>query len=462
MEIGSMKHHRILIVDDERIARENLDRILKKEGYETLAVESGETALKELQKTEFDVVLTDLRMQGVDGIGVLEKTKALYPNAEVVIITGYATVATAVEAMQKGAYYYITKPIVIDDVRILVRQALEKKSLKQEVEDLKLRIKSQNEVSLITGNNPKMDNLKKIITQIAPTDCTVLILGETGTGKELVARTIHDLSSRVGKRFLAINCGAFNEDLLANELFGHEKEAFTGARGIRKGLLEAADGGTVFLDEIGDMPLSMQVKLLRVMQNKTIIRVGGTDEIPVDIRIIAATNKDLAMEIAQGMFRRDLYYRLNVISLLVPPLTERKSSIPVLCGHFLNKFSSAQGKNVSGVSDEVLNLLADYEFPGNIRELENIMEHAVAMADSSRIEMRHLPADFQQLKLKIHSRRQREFLTLEENEMEYIAWVLAQVDHKKSKAAEILGIDRVSLWRKLRRYNLDSQEISRD
>lgn len=451
-----MKHHRILIVDDERIARENLDRILKKEGYETLAVESGETALKELQKTEFDVVLTDLRMQGVDGIGVLEKTKALYPNAEVVIITGYATVATAVEAMQKGAYYYITKPIVIDDVRILVRQALEKKSLKQEIEDLKLKIKSQNEVSFITGNNPKMDNLKKIIAQIAPTDCTVLVLGETGTGKELVARTIHDLSNRTEKRFLALNCGAFNEDLLANELFGHEKEAFTGARGIRKGLLEAADGGTVFLDEIGDMPLSMQVKLLRVMQNKTIIRVGGTDEIPVDIRIIAATNKDLAMEIAQGMFRRDLYYRLNVISLHVPPLTERKSSIPVLCSHFLSKFSRAQGKSVSGITDEVLNLLADYEFPGNIRELENIMEHAVAMADSAMIEMRHLPADFQQLKLKIHGKRQREFLTLEENEMEYIAWVLEQVDHKKSKAAEILGIDRVSLWRKLRRYNLDA------
>jgi DNA-binding NtrC family response regulator len=456
MEIGRMNPHRILIVDDERIARESLERILRKEGYSTLAVESGVMAINALQKAEFDVVLTDLRMQGVDGLEVLEKSKALYPHAEVVIMTGYASVSTAVEAMQKGAFYYIPKPIVMDDVRILVRQALEKKSLKNEVENLKLRIKSQEEVAFITGNNPKMDNLKKIVEQIAPTDCTVLILGETGTGKELVAKTIHKLSNRASQRFLAINCGAFNEDLLANELFGHEKDAFTGARGIKKGLLEVADGGTVFLDEIGDMPLSMQVKLLRVMQDKTIIRVGGTDEIPVDIRIIAATNKDLAMEIEQGLFRRDFYYRLNVITLHVPPLVERKGSIPVLCRHFLRKFSDAQGKNVSEISDDVLDLLADYEFPGNIRELENIMEHSVAMADGASIELRHLPADFQQLKLKIHSKRQREFLTLEENEMEYIAWVLDQVDHKKTKAAEILGIDRVSLWRKLRRFNLDA------
>jgi len=451
-----MKGARILIVDDEQIARENLDHILKKEGYETVPAESGVSALRELEKGEFDLVLTDLKMQVVDGLQVLEKTKELYPDTEVIVITGYATVATAVEAMQKGAFYYLPKPVKIDEVRILVRQAIEKKSLKKEVAGLKLRIKEQKETIFITGSNPKMDSLKKTMEQIAPTDCTVLILGETGTGKELVARTIHRLSNRSEKRFLAINCGAFNEELLANELFGHEKDAFTGARGIKKGLLEAANGGTVLLDEIGDMPLSMQVKLLRVMQDRTIIRVGGTDDIPIDIRVIAATNKDLAGEIEGGSFRKDLYYRLNIITLHVPPLAERKESIPVLCRHFLKKFSDTQNKNVVNISDDVSDMLMNYEFPGNIRELENIMEHAVAMADGDTVEMRHLPADFQQLKFRIQSRRQREFLTLEENEMEYIAWVLEQVDNKKSKASEILGIDRVSLWRKLRRYNLDA------
>lgn len=451
-----MKRTRILIVDDEQIARENLDHILKKEGYETFPVENGITALQELEKKEFDLVITDLKMQIVDGLQVLEKAKETHPDTEVIVITGYATVATAVGAMQKGAFYYLPKPVKIDEVRILVRQALEKRSLKKEVADLRLRIGEQKELLLVTGNNPKMESLKKTVEQIAPTDCTVLILGETGTGKELIARTIHRLSSRSEKRFMAINCGAFNEELLANELFGHEKEAFTGARGIKKGLLEAANGGTVFLDEIGDMPVSMQIKLLRVMQERSIIRVGGTDDVPVDIRVIAATNKDLAGKIEEGSFRRDLYYRLNVIAIHVPPLAQRKESIPVLCRHFLRKFSDAQNKNVVNISDDVSEMLMNYEFPGNIRELENIIEHAVAMAEKDTVEMRHLPADFQQLKFRIAGRRQREFLTLEENEMEYIAWVLDQVDNKKSKAAEILGIDRVSLWRKLRSYNLDT------
>nr|CBX28889.1 Acetoacetate metabolism regulatory protein atoC [uncultured Desulfobacterium sp.] len=450
------KTARILIVDDEKIARENLDHILKKEGYETVPAESGAVAIKELEKTEFDLVLTDLKMQVVDGLKVLEKTKELYPDTEVIIITGYATVATAVEAMQGGAFYYIPKPVKIDEVRLLVKQALEKKSLKKEVAELKLRVGSKKEVTFITGNNPKMDSLKKTIEQIAPTDCTALILGETGTGKELVAKMIHQLSNRHENRFLAVNCGAFNEELLANELFGHEKEAFTGARGIKKGLLEVAEGGTVFLDEIGDMPLSMQVKLLRVLQDRTLIRVGGTDEIEVDIRVIAATNKNLVLEIEEGNFRQDLFYRLNVITLHVPPLAERKESIPVLCMYFLKKFSEMQGKKIDKISDDVIAILESYEYPGNIRELENIIEHAVAMAGGNIIEMHHLPADFQQLKFRIQSRRQREFLTLEENEMEYIAWVLDQVENKKTKAAEILGIDRVSLWRKLRRYNLES------
>jgi len=447
---------RILIVDDEPIARENLDHVLRKEGYQTVAVDNGAQALAELKQTEFDLVMTDLRMQQVDGMQVLEATRELYPETEVIVVTGYATVSTAVEAMRKGAYHYLPKPYKIDEVRNLVRQALEKRWLRQEVTELRRQVQTQQGIALLIGISPKMEALKKTIAQIAPADCSVLILGETGTGKELVAKTIHQLSNRAARRFLAINCGAFSEELLANELFGHEKEAFTGARGIKKGLLEVASGGTVLLDEIGDMPASMQVKLLRVLQEKQLIRVGGTDEVPVDIRVLAATNKDLKREVEDGAFRQDLFYRLNVITLQVPPLAERKDDIALLCQHFLQKFSGAQGKEIRKISDEVMGILTAYEFPGNIRELENIIERAVALAEEPIIQLHHLPLDLQQLTVRFQCRRQSEFMTLEENEREYIAWVLEQVSDNKTRAAEILGIDRVSLWRKLRRYHMES------
>jgi DNA-binding NtrC family response regulator len=449
-----MRRSKILIVEDELIARENLEHVLKKEGYDTVAVESGALGFKELEKQEFDLVMTDLRMQQVDGLQVLERTKELYPDTEVIMITGFATVSTAVEAMQKGAYHYLPKPYKIDEVRILVGKALEKRSLRQEVTELKRQVQSQKAVPFLIGKSPKIELLKKTIEQIAPSDATVLILGETGTGKELVAKAIHHLSPRADNRFLAINCGAFSEELLANEIFGHEKEAFTGARGVKKGLLEAASGGTILLDEIGDMPPSMQVKLLRVLQDKTLMRVGGTTEIPVDIRVLAATNKDLKGAVDTGNFRQDLYYRINVVTLQVPTLVERKDDIPLLCQHFLEKFSEAQGKKIDKVSDEVMGVLGNYEFPGNIRELENIMERAVTLCSSGAIEMQHLPLDFHQPHFQVQRHQRREFATLEENEKEYISWVLKQVNGNKTKAAEILGIDRVSLWRKLKRYDL--------
>ena len=448
-----MNRARILIVEDELIARENLDHVLRKEGYDTVAVESGQLAFQELEKGEFDLVMTDLRMQLVDGLQVLERTKELYPDTEVIMITGYATVSTAVEAMQKGAYHYLSKPYKIEEVRILVRKALEKRGLRQEVMDLKRQVQSQKGVPLLIGKTPQIEALKSTIQQIAPTDATVLILGETGTGKELVAKAIHHLSPRAEKRFLAINCGAFSEELLANELFGHEREAFTGARGVKKGLLEVAPGGSIFLDEIGDMPLTMQVKLLRVIQEKTLIRVGGTTEIPVDIRILAATNKDLKGEVERGAFRQDLFYRINVVALQVPTLAERRDDIPLLCRHFLQKFAGAQNKEIHKIDDEVMEVLMDYEFPGNIRELENIMERAVTLASGPAIELSQLPADFQQPGLQVQRRQKKEFHTLEENEQEYIAWVLKQMNGNKTKAAEVLGIDRVSLWRKLKRQN---------
>jgi DNA-binding NtrC family response regulator len=451
-----MNRARILIVEDEPIARENLDHVLRKEGYDTVAVESGALALQELEKIEFDLVMTDLRMQQVDGLQVLERTKELYPDTEVIMITGFATVSTAVEAMQMGAYHYLPKPYKIEEVRILVRKALEKRLLRQEVTDLKRQVQRQKPVPFLVGKSPTIEVLKLTIEQIAPTDATVLILGETGTGKELVAKAIHHLSARGEKRFMAINCGAFSEELLANELFGHEKEAFTGARGVKKGLLEAASGGTVFLDEIGDMPTSMQVKLLRVLQEKTLIRVGGTTEIPVDIRVLAATNKDLKGEVERGAFRQDLYYRINVVSLHVPALEERQDDIPLLCQHFLKKFAEAQAKQINGIADEVMEMLLNYEYPGNIRELENIMERAVTLCAGNFIEVQHLPLDFQQPHFfQVQRHQKREFHTLEENEKDYISWVVKQVNGNKTKAAEILGIDRVSLWRKLKRYDLN-------
>jgi DNA-binding NtrC family response regulator len=451
-----MKQARILIVEDEFIARENLEHVLQKEGYQTVALDNGVKALKELEKTEFDLVMTDLRMQQVDGMQILERTRELYPDTEVIMITGYATVSSAVEAMQKGAYHYLAKPCKIDEVRILVRQALERRWLKQEVIELRQQIQTQKGIPQLIGKTPQMDALKNLIAQIAPTDCTVLILGETGTGKELVAKAIHHLSSRSDQRFLAINCGSFTEELLAHELFGHEKEAFTGARGVKKGLLEVATGGTIFLDEIAEMSLSMQVKLLRVLQDKTFFRVGGTTEIPVDIRILAATNKDLKKEVERGTFRQDLYYRLDVITLEVSTLSERKDDILLLSQHFLEKFSSAQGKQVEKLSNEVMDILLSYAFPGNVRELENIIERAVTLASGSTVEVSHLPADLREQRFDIQRRPKSELLTLEENEQEYISWVLTQVNGNKTKAAEILGIDRVSLWRKLKRYNMDT------
>jgi len=442
-----------LIVDDEQIARENLEHVLRREGYETVSVSDGLAGIGELEKEEFDLVLTDIRMQPVDGLQVLDRARELYPNIEVIVITGYASVSSAVEAMRKGAYYYIPKPYKIDEVRVLVKQAIEKRGLRREVMELRQRVRDQNKTSLLIGCSPDMETLRKMIEQVAVSDSSVLILGETGTGKELVARTIHNMSLRAEKRFLAINCGAFSEELLANELFGHEREAFTGAKSIKRGLLEAAQGGTIFLDEIGDMPLSMQVKLLRVLQERVMMRVGGIHEIPVDIRVVAATNKNLKQEIECGTFRQDFYYRLNVITLNVPRLADRKEDILLLSFHFLQKFAKHQGKQLGSISDEAARILRSYEYPGNVRELENIIERAVTLANGNALDAGHLPVDLQQLAFRVR-RPEKEFMTLDENERDYILWVLKQVDDNKTKAAEILGIDRVSLWRKIKRYGL--------
>ncbi len=447
--------HSILIVEDEKTARQNLEYIFKKEGYKVTAVDSGEKAIHELEHGEFDLILTDLKMHKVNGLEVLERTRELQPDAEVIIVTGYATVESAVEAMKKGAYDYISKPYKIEEVRILARKALEKRQLKREVQELRKKIlDSENQGPIIIGKSEKINHLMKLIEHIAPADCNVLIIGETGTGKELFARAIHYKSERRNKPFVAINCGAFTEELLANELFGHEKGAFTGAHSTKKGLLETANGGTILLDEIGEMPPSMQVKLLRVIQERKLIRVGGTTEIPLDIRIVAATNRNLIHEVKQGRFRQDLYYRLNVITLHVPALTERKEDIPLLCQYFMEKYAKMQKKEIKEISQEVIDILTNYEFPGNVRELENIMERAVTLCQGPKIEVIHLPPDLQQLTLRVPRQHPKELPTLEEYEKNYILWVLKKVKWNKTKAAQILGIDRVSLWRRLKKWGL--------
>ncbi|WP_449242974.1 sigma-54-dependent transcriptional regulator [Desulfovibrio sp.] len=445
----------VLVVDDEPIARKNLAHVLGRMGCQVSQAADGRQALAELEKNEFDLVLTDLMMEGVDGLAVLQRTKELWPDTEVLMITGYPTVETAVEAMRQGAYHYLAKPYQLEEARLLSQKALEKRRLRLEVRELRERMRERSEPLPIIGDSPPVRRLKQAIAQVAPTDSTVLILGETGTGKELVARTLHLLSRRAEARFLAINCGAFNEDLLENELFGHEAGAFSGAQRMKKGLFESAPGGTLFLDEMGEMSMPMQVKLLRAIQERVIRRVGGTEDVPVDVRLVAATNRDLKREVEAGRFRQDLYYRLNVITLRVPPLSERPEDIPLLCQFFLAKAARMLDKFQPSLDPEVPEILSRYAFPGNVRELENIMERAVVLAEDGVVSPRHLPEDLRETAVHVARPGFSEPVTLEENEKRYIVWVLEQAGGNRTQAARILGIDRASLWRKIKKFELE-------
>ena len=443
---------KILVVDDERVALKNLEHVLKKEGYEVVGTESGPNALKLLTEQPFDVVLTDLRMEKVDGLQILKKCRELHPDTEVIMITGYATLESAVEAMKKGAFHYIAKPFKLDVVRNVVREAIEKVALKKENKQLREQVENyQGKVKIIT-QDANMQRLLETARQIAPTDCNVLLTGESGTGKELFAKYIHLSSERSEGRFFAINCGAFTEELLSNELFGHEKGAFTGAIATKKGLIEMASGGTLFLDEITEMPPPMQVKLLRVIQEKEVLRVGGTEPLKVDVRFIAATNRDIHDAMKSGNFRQDLYFRLNVVSLHIPPLSERKDDISLLSYYFLKKYAALMKKDVNEISQDAINLLLNYDFPGNVRELENIIERGIALANGRTIEIAHLPEDLRELSIKTFRKKEGKIPSLEEQEMAYIRWVLNEVGANRTLAAQILGIDRVSLWRKLKKF----------
>ena len=443
-----LTHGTILVVDDEAIARQNLVHILSAEGYDVTAVETGDKALQELKKSEYELVLTDLMLPGIDGIQVLERTKEMRPTTQVIVITGHATVATAVTAMQKGAHSYVAKPFNLDELRMQVRKALEQRALSVEVLRLRQVLAKGKQDFPLVGQSDTLVGLKKNVKQLADMSCNVLIQGETGTGKELIAQGIHILSDRSDERFMAINCGTFTAELMDKELFGHEREAFTGAQRGQKGILEVADGGTVFFDEISELPLNMQVKLLRVLQERTFLRVGGTQEIPVDIRVIAAANCDLRKQVDKGAFRQDLFYRLNVVTLSAPPLREHREDIPVLIGHFLEKHRT-QAHAITTISQETLDILMNYYFPGNVRELENIVQRALALARGSAFTPDLLPDEIRK------APREAPLQTLEEVERQQIAKVLRATDGNRTQAAIILGIDRVSLWRKLKRHSME-------
>jgi DNA-binding NtrC family response regulator len=444
----------LLIIDDEKIALKNLTRLMQKEGYDVTGAYSGTLALKILDKKEFDVVMTDIKMEKVDGMQILARCRELCPETEVIMITGYASVDSAVEALKKGAYYYISKPLKLDEVRKVVKSAVEKVLLKKENIILREQIeKFSGKVRIIT-QDLKIKQLLSTAKKVAPTDCNILISGESGTGKELFTRYIHENSKRAGGPFFAINCGAFTEELLANELFGHVKGAFTGAVSDKTGLMETASGGTLFLDEIIEMPTSMQVKLLRAIQEREVLRIGDTKPRGIDVRFIAATNRDVKDAVKNGELREDLFFRLNVVSFHIPPLSERRDDIPMLCHYFLKKFSVIMKKDVTEIDSDMIEILMNYDFPGNVRELENIIERGVALAGSNRIEVSQLPDDLRELQITTFRKKEGRIPSLEDQEEAYIQWVLKEVGGNKTTAAQVLGIDRVSLWRKLKKYGL--------
>lgn len=445
----------ILVVDDEEVALKNLCHVLRKEGYQVVAAKSGKQALSYLEKNEFPLVLTDLKMPQVDGMQVLKRVKSLYPQTEVIMITGFSTVDSAVESLKAGAYHYITKPFKLEEVRKVVFEATQKYQLIQEVEVLRKESGRQESQLQIVTHNHLMKGLLEVAKQVAGTDTNIVISGESGTGKELLAKYIHRSSPRNEETMLSINCGAFSEELLTNELFGHSQGAFTGADQDKKGLVEMADGGTLFLDEITEMPLSMQVKFLRVLQEQEVMRVGGTKPVKVNVRFVAATNRDLEKEVRSGHFRQDLFYRINVVSLKIPPLSDRKDDIPLLVRFFLDKYNSSMKKQITEISQDVLDTLQHYDFPGNVRELENIVERGVALATGNTLGLAQIPDDLRNLDIQTFRKSAGRYASMEEVEKSYIEWILKETGFNKTEAAKALGIDRVSLWRKIKKLGLE-------
>ena len=443
---------RIAIVDDEVLVCRRLSQALSRNGYEVEAFTTGGSFLDRMQVEPFELVFCDLKLPDTSGMEVLSRCKKIRSETEVIIITGYASIDSAIEAIKDGAYHYATKPLKLNAIRALAKGALEKIGMRQENMRLREALKCAGGSATIVGNSPAIKELFSMIQKIAEVDCNILLQGASGTGKALVAKAIHQLSPRKDHPFVCFNCGGFTEELISSELFGYEKGAFTGAAATRIGLLESASKGTVFLDEVGEMPPAMQVKLLHVLQERQILRVGGIRPIDLDIRVIAATNRDLKNEVVQGNFREDLFYRLNVVTIPLPSLSQRREDLPLLVSHFIEKYRTAFRKNVEDIQPQALQILMGYTFPGNVRELENIIERAVALTDCNQIRPQDLPHDIQHL--EFDTVEGEGLLPLDELEKRYIARVLETTGFNKGLTAQILNIPRTTLWRKLKEYKL--------
>ncbi|MEJ2037746.1 MAG: sigma-54 dependent transcriptional regulator [Desulfosarcinaceae bacterium] len=441
---------RLAIIDDEQISGLRLQEHLAEQGYAADLFFEGNAFLEAFLAAPHDLVLTDLKMPGLSGMDILRRVKARRQETEVVVITGYASIDSAIEAVRAGAFHYLTKPIRLAEFDNLITRIIEKITISLEASSLRALMSQRAGKAGIIGTSPQMQRIYRLIDKVAPLDCPVIIQGESGTGKELVARAIHWLSHRQQAPIVSFNCGGFSPELIANELFGHEKGAFTGAFSARTGLLQSADGGTVLLDEIADMPADMQSKLLRVLQEGQIFRLGASRPIHLDIRILAASNRDLKEMVQEGRFREDLFFRMNVMTIDLPRLVERNGDLWLLADHFIHKYNKAYKKEVHGFAPPARDLLAHYDFPGNIRELENIVARAVALAEGGEILIGDLPPMITAPRGSAGDRMQ----SLEEMEREHIANVLRSVGGHRDRAAAILGITRSTLWRKINKFGL--------
>ncbi len=449
----------VLVIDDESGILETLEILLRNEGFAPHVALGGRAGLEKIATVSPDIVLTDVRMPQVGGVEVLAAARANDPDTPVILMTAQATLQSAMQAVNEGAFYYIQKPFRNDELVAILRRAAEHRSLRVENTTLKREIRKRDRTTTGApiGNNRKWLEVLRLAEAVAPTESTVLVMGESGTGKEVVARYVHDLSARSAGPFLSINCGALPEGLLESELFGHVKGSFTGAVRDKSGLFTAAAGGTFFLDEIGETTPATQVKLLRVLQHREVIPVGATDAQPIDTRIVAATNRDLEEEIRRGNFRRDLFYRLNVIAIHLPPLRQRTDDIPILCETFLDRSAAQRGETPKRCSEAAMEALQAYAWPGNVRELENALERAVILTAGDRIDLSTLPESVTERKSEpLVSDRPAANPTLDTIERAYILWVLQSEQGNKTRAAEVLGIDPSTLHRKLSRFGMDA------
>ncbi len=444
----STEQSSLIVVDDEFSVRDSLYNWFRKDGYRVDTAENATEALQRLQENSYDVVLLDIKLPGMDGIELQRRIHQIDPNLAVIMITAYASVETAVQALKQGAFDYVTKPIDPDELSHLVRNALEQRRLKAENIQLREKIEELSKLDEIVGDSPQMQKVLELVRSVAATDATVLIRGESGTGKELIARAIHANSPRRYFPIVPVNCGALPESLLESELFGHEKGAFTGAHYRRKGKLEMANGGTLFLDEVGTISPKTQVDLLRVLETKEFTRLGGNKSIRVDFRVICATNQNLEKLVEEGRFREDLYYRINVFSIYLPPLRERRSDIPLLAQHFLRKYALQMNKNITEISPEAMDILVRYGWPGNVRELANAIERAMVVGKPPAIHPEDLPF---QLSRKVEMNAGD---TLADAEKVHIAHILERTGWNITRAAEILQIDRATLYNKIKKYGL--------